>query len=68
MMDEDEDTPLSKKETKATKAELINLIMEGKVQKTTMLLHVKNNVYLEEKEMRHLFVLLMNSMWRTSKR
>ena len=46
MMDEDEDTSLSKKETEATKAELTKLIMEGKVQKTTVLLHVKNNLLL----------------------
>ena len=30
-VDEDEDTPLSKHETEATKAELTKLIMEGKV-------------------------------------
>src|SRR5450759_534075 len=45
-LDEDEDTLLSKHETEATKAELTKLIMEGKVQKTTILLHVKQNLLL----------------------
>src|SRR5450759_2854814 len=45
-LDEDADTPLSKHEQEATKAELTKLIMEGKVQKTTVLLHVKHNLLL----------------------
>src|SRR5450759_4805693 len=45
-LDEEEDTPLSKHETEALKVELTKLIMEGKVQKTTVLLHVKHNLIL----------------------
>src|SRR5450759_2335694 len=45
-LDEDADTPLSKHEQEATKVELTKLIMEGKVQKTTVLLHVKHNLLL----------------------
>ncbi len=44
--DEEEETPLAKYETEASKAEMMKLIAEGKVQQMTVLLHVAKNLIL----------------------
>ena len=45
-VDKDADTPLSKHEVEANKEELTKLISDGKVQKTTVMLHVQENLIL----------------------
>lgn len=45
-LDGETDTPLERHESEATKGELTKLILERKVQPTTVLLHVKHNLLL----------------------